>query len=103
MTAQNASRRSQTAAAAAAVRGVSERQIRNIKAEPRREFESRYRTRGEQILAWRQERLLWREIADRLGISINAAQVAGLRARRRRDAEAKAARDAESLPPPLFS
>ncbi|WP_431031549.1 hypothetical protein [Plantibacter sp. RU18] len=73
-----------TAKEAAKRFGISERHVRNIAAEPRAEFERRAFERGEQILAWRAEGVLWRDIAERLGISLNAAQKAGGLAVKRR-------------------
>lgn len=76
-------RRKMTAREAAKRFGISERHVRNIAAEPREEWERRAHERWDQILIWREEGMLWREIADRLGISLNAAQKAGGRAKKR--------------------
>ena len=83
MSAENPKRRKISAREAAERLGVSTRTIQRIAAEPRKEFEQRARARGEQILTWRAQGLLWREIAERLDISLRAAQKAGERAKKR--------------------
>lgn len=83
MSAERPHRRTATARDLAERYGVSERSIRRVAAEPRSDFERRARERDQQILTWRAQGILWREIADRLGISLNAAQKAGERARKR--------------------
>ena len=67
-------RRKMTAREAAKRFGISERHVRNIAAEPREEWERRAHERWDQILIWREEGMLWREIADRLSISRSRAQ-----------------------------
>ena len=86
MSAEIRQRRNITAKEAAKRFGISERSVRRIAAEPREEWVRHAHQRGEQVLAWRKEGLLWREIADRLGISLNAAQKAGERAKKRANA-----------------
>ncbi|WP_116413168.1 replication protein RepB [Subtercola boreus] len=76
-------RRKITAKEAAERLGSSERTIRRIAAEPRLSYEAARKARGEQILRWREDGLLWREIAERLNVSINAAQKAGEYAKKR--------------------
>jgi len=84
LSAENPQRRKVTAREAAERLGISTRTVQRIAAEPRASYEQRSIERGEQILAWRDEGVLWRDIADRLEISLNAAQKAGERALRRR-------------------
>jgi len=83
MSAEIPQRRTMTARQAAEKIGVSERMIRRVVAEPRDDYDRRAKERGEQILAWREEGILWREIADRLNVSTGAAQMAGNRALKR--------------------
>lgn len=94
MSAELPERRKVTAREAAARFGVSVRSVRRVVAEPRDEFERRSRERQDRALALRQEGLLWREIAEQLGVSIGAAQKLGERAKKRQENE--------TLPPPLF-
>lgn len=86
MSAENPQRRKVTAREAAERLGISTRSVQRIAAEPRASYEQRSAERGEQILAWRAEGVLWREIAERLNISLNAAQKAGARALQRQQA-----------------
>lgn len=72
-----------TARQAAEQIGVSERMIRRVVAEPRDEYDRRVKERGDQILKWRENGILWREIAERLDVSTGAAQMAGNRALKR--------------------
>lgn len=107
MSAEIPGRRKKTARELAKQMGSSTRTVRRIMAEPRAEFEARTRARGDQILTWRAEGVLWREIGERLEITTNAAQLAGQKAKKRHQAEAakvetQALQDAGLMPPPLF-
>lgn len=94
MTARVQGQRKVTAREGAELLGVSPRTIQRLAAEPREDYEKRLRERGEQILKWRANGMLWREIAGLLSISTPAAQMAGKRALDRREAD--------TMPPPLF-
>ena len=107
MSALHPVQRGKTARAVADALGISTRSVQRIAAEPRAEYEARARARGDQILAWREEGLLWREIADRLNITPNAALKAGIKSKKRQEAEAakaeaQALQDSGLMPPPLF-
>jgi len=78
-------RRKVTAREAAERLGISTRTVQRVAAEPRADYERRARERGEQILRWRDEGLLWREIADLLNLTVNAAMKAGGHAKKHRN------------------
>lgn len=83
MTAERPMKRNASAREIAERFGISERSVRRIAAEPRGEYLTQLRERGDQILAMRAEGKLWREIAEHFEISVPAAQMAGKRAKDR--------------------
>lgn len=73
MSAETPQRRKVTAREAADRLGVSTRTVQRIAAEPREEFLSRAAQRRARAVALRESGLMYREIAEEMGITIGAA------------------------------
>lgn len=75
-------RRQYTARELAKALGVSERTIRRRVAESREDYEQRAQQRRDLVSKLRAESVPYADIANQLGVSVNAAKLIGSRAKR---------------------